>query len=573
MSEINALVNGVGPQGKGKSTTSAKSLGSESNGSESAAMEFAAILGGWLNPMLGQGQNSACESSDPAGKEANSGQKGIQGLEGLLASFRMSAGINQGSSSGQDLPGSDSVMKALTAEMMTLSQDNLQGDVTDSGIGSGQLQGAGSPLTELDQYRTLITSLLQDLNGEIQNVSLKPAQIQELLDQVHQGLNLSLESLGEPSKVQVPLNQGDESSDQLAMTKVLKDLEMSLQGQPVNSQEGLNRVADLLTRVVGLAGEGNIGEINPGLQDKLEGSLDSPKDESSPVNPKEQISPVSPKGHVSPENLGSNYTLPTTGLQTIPKNKQNSRDILNGSVLNPAQNIPSKIMQTQPKLEALVEGSRLMQTSVQAEVGQIGVESDKSKVSEGSSVINQTTGSDGITSSMVSSNPVSSGQNSAPVVIDNSRLNSDMPAWLQVAREVQDKVLHQRPEVRELDIQLHPAELGQIKISLTWDNGQVHMHLAASEATTGQVLQNHLSELREALSQSGIQCGMLQMGLSDSGQNFNQRQNPGFASQRRNQGKLDSGENNTNDKAIASVASVDVSEQGIRQNNRIDVTA
>lgn len=109
MSEINVLVSGnVTPKIKSGVTPS------EGNSADnSAAMEFAAIFGGWMAQALGQGQNSGLQSSDPAGKEANSGQTGIQGLEGMLGSLRTTAGLNLGTVKGQNQQVNENLVKAV----------------------------------------------------------------------------------------------------------------------------------------------------------------------------------------------------------------------------------------------------------------------------------------------------------------------------------------------------------------------------------------------------------------------------------------------------------------------------
>ncbi len=73
-------------------------------------------------------------------------------------------------------------------------------------------------------------------------------------------------------------------------------------------------------------------------------------------------------------------------------------------------------------------------------------------------------------------------------------------------------------QVKELSIQLHPAELGKINVSVRIENGQVHLVINATEGSTSTFLQNNLAELRNGLSQSGIDCGTLEMGYNDSGQ-------------------------------------------------------
>jgi flagellar hook-length control protein FliK len=70
-----------------------------------------------------------------------------------------------------------------------------------------------------------------------------------------------------------------------------------------------------------------------------------------------------------------------------------------------------------------------------------------------------------------------------------------------------------------MEIQLHPAELGQIRLSLRWEDGQVHLRMMASEPGTGQMLQANLSELRNNLTQLGVQCGMMEMNMGHQQEN------------------------------------------------------
>ncbi|MDR3587780.1 MAG: flagellar hook-length control protein FliK [Desulfosporosinus sp.] len=105
----------------------------------------------------------------------------------------------------------------------------------------------------------------------------------------------------------------------------------------------------------------------------------------------------------------------------------------------------------------------------------------------------------GISSNIVASN-VAEGKTTA------------VPVWEQISTVLREHVINRSQDLKQLDIQLHPADLGKIQIDLRWENGQVHLQVQASQAATGQLLQNHLSDLRQALSNQGVNCGMLQMG-------------------------------------------------------------
>lgn len=103
-----------------------------------------------------------------------------------------------------------------------------------------------------------------------------------------------------------------------------------------------------------------------------------------------------------------------------------------------------------------------------------------------------------------------------------------LPVWEQISTVFREQFTNRHQELKELEIKLHPADLGKIQIAMRWENGQVHLQVQASEAATSQLLQSQLSELRQSLTSNGINCGMLQMGQSGERQ-----QNPqGDGSQR-----------------------------------------
>jgi flagellar hook-length control protein FliK len=86
------------------------------------------------------------------------------------------------------------------------------------------------------------------------------------------------------------------------------------------------------------------------------------------------------------------------------------------------------------------------------------------------------------------------------------------PLWEQIAASIQRYAINQPGEIREFELQLHPRELGKIRVNLQWENGLVHINCQASEALTAGILQQNLVQLRETLENNGITCGMMQMG-------------------------------------------------------------
>lgn len=559
MSEINVLVSGNANPTFKKGGISKE----ENSGTDSAAMEFAAIFGGWMAQAMGQGQDSGLQSSDPAGKEANSGQTGIQGLEGMLGSLRTIAGFNLGSVSGQDQQGSDALMKAISPEIMTLLSKNiLQGDVADSGIGSGQLQGEKSPLTELDQYRVLITNLLQDMSGEISKVSMKPTDLQGLLTQLNQGLNLNTSSMNVDQFNPI----GMKSSVQTTLGQIVEDLLTQntalLQRQPILTQPESNLLAMSQEQRANVAQIANLSDIRTGLQG---GRSDQIKESAQ----NSKIMAIQNNEITQGVTTGSNLNNEKAIVQVMPSiNRNLIKDF------NTLQNISLAQTQNSSQPEGLPTGNHLLQMNIQTETGQNGTGNEKNNLSGNVNTTNsKDSGAEGTNSTLGNFNLANLTLGSTPDVGNKTGVFPNLPIWQQVAQELQNKVLHQLPTVRELNIQLHPAELGQISISLTWNNGQVHMHMLASESATGQILQNSFPELREALSQSGVQCGMMQMGLSDSNQGFNQGRNQAFTSLTRKQDKQESEDITKIDEARLAASLINDPDQGIRQTNRINVTA
>ena len=149
----------------------------------------------------------------------------------------------------------------------------------------------------------------------------------------------------------------------------------------------------------------------------------------------------------------------------------------------------------------------------------------------------------------------------APNVADGKTIV--LPVWKQVANVFQEQVINKHQVLKELDIQLHPADLGKIQIAMRWENGQLHLQLQATEVGTSQLLQNQLSDLRHTLTSQGVNCGMLQMGQGGEQQNHSH----GDQSQRTFKQSLDPNE----DEDLRPVTAT----QSIRDDeiNRVNVTA
>jgi hypothetical protein len=68
----------------------------------------------------------------------------------------------------------------------------------------------------------------------------------------------------------------------------------------------------------------------------------------------------------------------------------------------------------------------------------------------------------------------------------------------------------------DLRVDLHPADLGRVRLDVTFEAGVVHVTLHADQGATNQLLQQSLGDLRQALEQAGVATGQLAMGAEGS---------------------------------------------------------
>ena len=127
---------------------------------------------------------------------------------------------------------------------------------------------------------------------------------------------------------------------------------------------------------------------------------------------------------------------------------------------------------------------------------------------------------------------INSAQTDNPVFNQNdavlSALSNPSKIWAQVLDAIHNQKGVRDREINEISLQLQPEELGKLHVSMKMENGQLHMIINASEQATGVFIQNHMAELKESLNQAGIECSMMQMGLSsdsEKSQEWNYNQN------------------------------------------------
>ena len=525
MTGINVLSTGGPTKTKDGFSASEKSQ----QGLDSAAMDFAAILGGWIGQGSGQGQNSGIQSNDPAGKEANSGRNALLGLEGLQALIGTLQGygntqgvlVEKVQSEQKALEGANlkpgEVPKVLSSLDLVLAQlkrevlfSNPLGNVEEvNRAGKPELpQGDKSLQSELDLYKGIISELLKKMSGEIQEIMPEalPTSIQQKLELVVQRMNSGLFATPlDETLSQVASETTDESSQS---TERLFSIQNTSRDLNINIKQS----------------EGPV--IPNALVNFLEEVL-------SNKSLREEPSLKETKTKTSSENLSVFSSL--QDLSEFDKEQQGTTRAMTEQIIGQG----NRLVNNPRREEKQISESELIRRQ---EINPIKPSSEEKVLNFGQfsrqekALTKETLQEEGNSSQSFSDEKIDP-QNS--VVEGHGILNStkeivhmqtkiesklDLPIWAQVARDIHEKAFHARPQLRELDINLHPAELGQIRISLTWEDGQVHLRMSASEVGTGQVLQSNFAELRENLSQSGIQCGMLEMGLGDQQKNSRQQQ-------------------------------------------------
>ncbi|MDE5831592.1 MAG: flagellar hook-length control protein FliK [Desulfovibrio sp.] len=71
-----------------------------------------------------------------------------------------------------------------------------------------------------------------------------------------------------------------------------------------------------------------------------------------------------------------------------------------------------------------------------------------------------------------------------------------------------------------LDLQLHPAELGNITISLVARNGELTAQIRSERTETAEMIQRQLETVRVSLEEQGIKVDKLEVQLQDNRENF-----------------------------------------------------
>lgn len=100
--------------------------------------------------------------------------------------------------------------------------------------------------------------------------------------------------------------------------------------------------------------------------------------------------------------------------------------------------------------------------------------------------------------------------------LDTAQQNQQSSLSRQVGQQVQDGFLQaMRGNVRRLDVELHPAELGAITLTLTMRNGEVSAQIRSEKSETAELVSQQLENIRINLEQQGFKVDKLEVGLQN----------------------------------------------------------
>lgn len=113
------------------------------------------------------------------------------------------------------------------------------------------------------------------------------------------------------------------------------------------------------------------------------------------------------------------------------------------------------------------------------------------------------------------------GAGAAQAVTTDAAAVAEVPAspWLQVVRQLEQRGPGElRPDGQTLELQLHPAELGTVRLRLTYNAGQLAAELQVATAAVKEALEAGLPQLRETLQAQGFDVHGLSVDVRDGGE-------------------------------------------------------
>ena len=585
MSGINVLSDSL-KGGSGLDKTSGLKGKNAMNSLDDVSAEFAVMLSGLTNinadpigqnPTIGQ-DLEAEKDPDSSGQNLGYGQFMLSVLSRPIGLGDLPAGKEANSGNG------------VNQGKLSLESNEVFGT---KGITSQIPQGNNPGSSELDKYRQVIADLLVALSGKITDSSPEGAalvsergtsQPQEMIKLIQDWLMVSEDvTKNVQATNQVisdltinPKEVGNIEGYSSPLGAEFKNLDDEAQSKSVNTFNLSSRIEDprqVIAKTVhdwiqgtdeSPDGESNFSSIEKVIKPLIDFLTNEQSTRGREISTKvtslltvlnqmvNQVQETNIPREVVKEMLQANSNKPEAVFNQ-PKNTSHTSETIKGASEDTV--LHSDFKQKLAEIDLLHSKPLKNLQGVNNEEGNKGDQADSSEFSGVKASHNQNLNQNvsiGSDAKIVTSN-----------VADGKTVAT--PVWEQISNVLREQVSSRNRELKELDIQLHPADLGRIRIGLRWENGQVHLQVHASEAATGQILQNQLTELRNTLTNQGVNCGMLQMGQQGRDQQHNQN-HQGDQFQRTNDSYTDQIENEEQ------FPVVNLPSQG-ELNNRVNVTA
>ncbi|KGK90375.1 hypothetical protein DP73_06920 [Desulfosporosinus sp. HMP52] len=510
MSNINVLSDSFRSRTKVENPSEGKG---SSEGSANAAALFASLLGDLIQPNSDpKGQNSkegqdsvnAQSEGDPIQSLEESNGTGMLGYGNCAWLFQSLPMLQSDLPAGKEANSGEITSQGIVnssiaeADLMNLISLNSDESIVLKRMSALYPQGDNLGNAELDKYRQVINDLLVALSGTITDVTP-----QESASEVVTTRNNEIQELAKLIQGWTTAQEKNE-----ALTNSLVNLTVPKSGKA----ENLNlEIAKLLQGLI------MSYETNQESDTNINTS-NSPKSMgSNQINQLFEIFANSSGDSNGPELNAKTATLLATlfpslmarvrGENALQKSNEGQLSNLVGLAENHEGTLLTRkdgtfSMNTQQKSEGkgLVERGFLQEfiNSLSEEINKAN--RSKSDVS-------------GIKDDQTQPSGLGVGSPTNIVSFTSSDVKTaGLPVWEQISGAVREQVMSNQHTLKELDIQLHPEELGKVRILLRWEGGQVHLQVHASEGATGQLLQNQLSDLRHNLVNQGVNCGSLEMG-------------------------------------------------------------
>ena len=121
---------------------------------------------------------------------------------------------------------------------------------------------------------------------------------------------------------------------------------------------------------------------------------------------------------------------------------------------------------------------------------------------------------------------------------DFTVLTDEVSSYRTEASDIANQIMESmraniRADVTELEMNLHPASLGNVRVNLTAQNGQVTAQFLAQNETVRAAIESQVVQLRETLEAQGIRIEQVEVAVSSQGFDRNrdnsqgQNDNPG----------------------------------------------